>query len=189
MILFAASLMMACSNEEKKEESGDKKSTEKKEEVKEEIEESITLEIENFINDTTQGKSIGKLPQEFNNFDYSTTGALYDKNSKTLSIYFANFENPEQQYGMCCGLTKEEGQKTMSFIIKHDDAGEVDREQSFINYTNTEKFMGLNMVDRTMNGSYEMHDNYVEGEFIYTNDVDSSAFIKTTFKLNLKQAK
>lgn len=151
---------------------------------KEKITEIHKLEIVNFVNE--EGKSnYEKLPSSFNSFEFSKAGALYDESSKTLSIYFANFENPESKYGMCCGQTKNKDQKTLSFIIKHENGNKIDRKNSFINFTDDSNFRGLNMIDRTMNGQYVMKDGYVEGEFIYVSDLDSTTFIKTSFKLSL----
>lgn len=181
----AALTLIACggeTNEENNDQQSEDQNTETVEE--ESITESHDLEIVNFISGEDE-LSFDKLPASYNSFNYTTQGALYDENSKTLSIYFANYENPSSIYGMCCDQTETGDQKTLSFIIKHTNGNEIDREASFINFTDTSQFRGLNMIDRTMNGEYEMKDGYVEGNFTYVNDLDSSAFIKTSFKLML----
>lgn len=188
-VLFSATIglvLISCSGQNTNEELNDQQSNNQNTEIseKENFTEFHELEIVNFIN--KEGKSsYDKLPISFDSFEFSKAGALYDESSKTLSIYFANFENPEPKYGMCCGQTEKEDQKTLSFIIKHENGNKIDRKRSFINFTDVSNFRGLNMIDRTMNGQYEMKDGYVEGEFTYVNDLDSTAFIKASFKLNL----
>lgn len=193
LLIFSSLLLFACSGEEKKDSSGkeeDNSESNQKEKVQaapEKVEESHSLEIKKFINGSEDERSIAKLPYAFNSFNYTQSGAVYDQASSTLSIYFANYDTPNFKYGMCCGKTEKGDQKTLSFIIKHDKDGNIDRKESFINYTDTLSFSGLNMIDRTMAGDYEMKNGYVEGSFTYQNDLDSSAYITTTFKLNLKE--
>lgn len=185
LLLTIGFVLVSCSEESNDEASNNQSSKDQNLENEEEsTKEFYNLEIVNFIKEEEK-TSFDKLPFSFNSFDYSKVGALYDESSNTLSIYFANFEKPSSKYGMCCGQTESGDQKTLSFIIKHTNGNEINRKTSFINFTDTSTFRGLNMSDRTMNGEYKMKDGYVEGELIYVNDLDSTAFIKTTFKLKL----
>lgn len=177
-------IMIGCSGNQESDESTSSQELNKpsQEQPETEIKEKYSFEVENFIVDDSTNKTMNKLPYEFNYFKINNVGAYYDEKYKTLSIYFSNFENPEVKYGTCCANTNNADHRTISYVIKWSrETDELDYENSYVNYSTKDEFQSMNMTDKTMSGDFEMHEDHVEGELHYKNDVDSSAYMKTEF--------
>ena len=139
----------------------------------EKIEEEYTFEMKDTLTESVV------------NFEPTKAGAIYNKSKNVLTVYFANFDNPENLHGICCNSTGSDDKKTISFIVYLDDDSNIDVEESFLNYSDKDMMSSLNMKDYTMTGKIDLEEHKVEGELKYTHNEDPNLYAKTTFKFNL----